>query len=465
MNRIFVQKLITSILAFFVFIPMSTCTREESIPFHEKLFDARESFQNVYYELVKKGYFDTLYNNNLIFSTDFDSAFPRNGATLLALTEWLEKNQDSESQFLLKKMNKFFGLQFHRFICKIDVPKSELGVVSNSFHTLYGHKISTIDPSFETHPFRSTLSKAMIFLLMMEFGDKNYQQKKENIVYFMEGVRNKLIKINRSLSNEMQVSQDHFDIVINHIESYALREPLIKPVNIKLIIFFVTLGIAVTTLVVWVVFYKIPKDVKLWDGFKQLLSSFAEAIGQSVTKGAITEISSPDRQVVANIQREATGLINVAVSAGSEAIRPHLGQVLEQIGQLRQELNQNMTNLVNQVDDRVNQIPLNLINPVPNQQVQNGNQNNGQSPVNILAQQLGSGAIQGIRHELYNSLPRFVTGPYNYLFGNRNQQPQNQNQQPNQEQQQDLVQQVNVNNVINDVPHDNQPVDNGENHN
>lgn len=458
MIRIFVRKLKCLFFVGCVFVSATLFSNEFSTQFQDKLLDAQESFENVYYELVKKGHFDYFYNNNLIINTDFDYEFPRNGAILLALTEWLEQSQHSESQFLLKKLNKFFGLQFHRFICKIDVPKAEQGVVSHAYHRLYNHKVPAAQSIIERHPFRTTLTKAMIFFLMVEFDQSNYQQKKESIVYFLEGVRKKLIKINNGLSAELKVPERFLEDFINHVEIYGLREPLITPVNVKLVIFFVVLGLAVTALVVYLTFYVIPQKDDLWAGFIFRLSKFGEAMGKSLAIGGSQGIAELNNQ----------GQITAQLSSQAATI---VQPVIDQINQLRVDLIQN-----------VNQIPINLLNPQQLQNVVNNlpqpvnnQQENTQVPARELGQQLAAGAGEGLINGLGRGIlnaPRNmfnavvlnpIHGAYNYMRGPNTVPQQPPVQQPVQQLhiQQPLVQQVvqqpNSENVV--VPHD-QPVNN-----
>ena len=76
-----------------------------------KIEIAREGFENIYYELVKKGHFNSSYCKNLIIDSSLSGDVQEEGVILFSLIGWLDKKNDIDSLFLLRKLNKLYFLE------------------------------------------------------------------------------------------------------------------------------------------------------------------------------------------------------------------------------------------------------------------------------------------------------------------------------------------------------------------
>ncbi|MBX9831225.1 hypothetical protein K2X40_04680 [Candidatus Babeliales bacterium] len=220
--------LITAIFTPFGFAEYRVSS-EMILDFKEKHHQAQASFEDVYYELVKKGHFGNYYNNNLIIDPIIDDHFTENGATLLCLVEWLQQQSDFDSAFLLKRMSKFFCLQFHKLLCKMETPKKYQGSLWDGFSRLHSHEVIFDDQVIK--PFRATLTKAIIFIFIISYSELRYDQKKEALVYYLEKIKREL----RDINNVLQVNGLDDKVIadfISGVQVYALQEPLVESRNV-----------------------------------------------------------------------------------------------------------------------------------------------------------------------------------------------------------------------------------------
>ncbi|MBY0353054.1 hypothetical protein K2W90_01670 [Candidatus Babeliales bacterium] len=220
--------LITTIFTPFGFAEYRVSS-EMILDFKEKHHQAQASFEDVYYELVKKGHFGNYYNNNLIIDPIIDDHFTENGATLLCLVEWLQQQSDFDSAFLLKRMSKFFCLQFHKLLCKMETPKKYQGSLWDGFSRLHSHEVAFDDQVIK--PFRATLTKAIIFIFIISYSELRYDQKKEALVYYLEKIKKELRDINNVLQTNGLDDRVIADF-ISGVQVYALQEPLVEARNI-----------------------------------------------------------------------------------------------------------------------------------------------------------------------------------------------------------------------------------------
>src|SRR5579862_1940296 len=163
----FMKSILFMIVVSFLSLSHGTC-HGQMLNLQKNINQARESFEDVYYELLKSNYFDEYYNNNLIINTELNSDFYQNGIILFKLIEWLQQNDNRDSRFLLKRMNKLFYLELYRFICKMDSEKTRDGRLFDVFSKIYHYKVPSVHVGVSpVPPFQTTLTKAIVLIFTM----------------------------------------------------------------------------------------------------------------------------------------------------------------------------------------------------------------------------------------------------------------------------------------------------------
>ena len=71
----------------------------------------RETVEATYYHMLEQGHFPLSYNNNLVINATLDKYgldVQKEASVLMHLIEWLAKQNDRNSIFLLHKINELF---------------------------------------------------------------------------------------------------------------------------------------------------------------------------------------------------------------------------------------------------------------------------------------------------------------------------------------------------------------------
>jgi hypothetical protein len=288
------KGLFSFFLLFVVFLPktFSAILAINTFPlnFQEKIDTTKGSFLDVYYDLVKNGYFSN-HQHNLIIPTDIERDFQHNGVILLGLIEYLQKRDDFDSKFLLEKLNEYMCLNMHRFIAKMDTPKTLQGTMWTSFYKLYEHQIvvSGVDVSSNMthlHPFRTTLTKTIIAIYLILQYEFTYDKQKESLVLCLEQIKNELLAINNGLGHQ-RLGEVYITDFIKIMETHSVIEPLVQPRSIKrilVILFAVLICIALAIVIIYKVAPNLPKS---WEDFKDKVFELCRGAGKAVSDGVI----------------------------------------------------------------------------------------------------------------------------------------------------------------------------------
>lgn len=316
----------------------------------EKVDNARESFEDIYYELIKQGFFDDYYNNNMIIDARINDSFKENGKILLILIEWLEKTNNRDSRFLLKKLNKYFYLQLYALVNQLDVVHKKEGRLLGLLHDLYFVKTPT--PCGIIAPFRTNLSQMAILIGMFNVAQIPYEQKREALSFVLEKIQRQLLVKNVELLDK-KIDDEKIKEFVQAMQSFATREPLVKPSVVKKIVLttIIISAICVGIYFAWKAFAPHKEDFGRWmNDFLNPAQRTAEEILKKVPNmaheilhkvamdvdkdgRAIEGKTNPDLKVIAEVLGKGAGkglvweLPKYGIEKGIDGVKGGIGWV------------------------------------------------------------------------------------------------------------------------------------------
>lgn len=224
--------------------------------FQEKKLKEKEELLGFYYDLVKQNHFSSQYANNLIFSADIDNDFPRNGAILLKLIEYLEKDASYASKFLLKKINSFFYLELHSFISHVEIPQEQRAHLYKTMHALYNCKAPKIDETVgqgeerAIYPFRTLLSQVTISIHIALNSPERRNRQREALVFVLEELKTKILDVNQA--NNLIIGKEVIDEFVTLLEAYAVQEDVVNKGNVQRALYITGFVLIVVAIVVYI---------------------------------------------------------------------------------------------------------------------------------------------------------------------------------------------------------------------
>jgi len=359
MNIKFATILLLSI--FSLYSPLVIGRNSQDIAFDTQIEQAQESFENVYYELVKKGHFGDFYNNNMIIDSSPNFSFSAMGPILLNLIDWLETKNDFDSYFLLKKINKLFCYQLHRYTCKMEVPKNIQATMWNAYHELFKYK-TTSSQNFHIHPFRTCLAKAMIYLFSVKYSGLIRTEKIESLVYYLEKLKEETIKINESFGNKQLEKTIILDFM-NNLEAYAINDPLVKPRSVRRMALIAVIVLPIIIGSGWLAFKNWPI---FWNWVKNQAGELTRAMGREFTEGAFESqnLRNAENRVQGNINNIRNDVQNVTSDANGLLDRTN-----NIIQRSMDNMNQTVTAQLNNIQNNTIPAAVDQINDVITNQV------------------------------------------------------------------------------------------------
>ncbi len=230
----------------------------------DKLLIAQGEFEEMYKDLLEKSFFSED-EKKLILEETIDTNVLKAGPVLLNLIEWLQRNRQEapEAQILLHKLGRYFYFVFRNFVNEIDVDKKIKVQFYDLLHDLYKFKIPNDTSSnfvFQqfSYPFRATLSKAMLFILIVNSTDLSYKEKVKHIVYYLDKIKRELFEIKKALS-VCSLKDEDIDKFIEFLQVYSVAEPLFKPSFLKTF-FKIMVVLFIIFVVICVVIYFVVKQ-------------------------------------------------------------------------------------------------------------------------------------------------------------------------------------------------------------
>lgn len=232
----------------------------------DKCFIAQEEFKEIYFDLLDKDFFSEDEKKSLLcsLSGSIVKNIRQTGPVLLSLIEWGQKNKHDDLlvQTLLHKLDRFFYFTFRNFVNEIDIEKMDEGKIYCLLHEFYKFKISTEDSSSSifkqsVYPFRTVLSKAIIFILIVNSTNLSYKEKIKHSVYYLDKIKRELFEIKKALT-DCTISDIKIDEFIEILQVYSVAEPLLKTSFLKKIFTNISIVFACTMVIILVVYFSLP---------------------------------------------------------------------------------------------------------------------------------------------------------------------------------------------------------------
>lgn len=260
-------------LLFLTFSLLNAYSDDLFIPLIDKADRARVEFNEMYKcfleqnpEIFKDS--SEMFSENFKLKPNISGRILDTGPVLLSLIEWLDKNKkdDAARLLLFRKLNRFLYLEFRHFVGHLNVNKKYEGRLVGLLHNFYKFKIPARAGSGEEKlkyefPFQATISKAMLFILIVNASSLNYDEKVENVAYFLDKIRRELLEIKKCYADDCNIRTSDVSDFVELLQTYAAKEPIIAPNYLKRIL-IITIVIGVIALVAWLVWAKVMPN---WD--------------------------------------------------------------------------------------------------------------------------------------------------------------------------------------------------------
>lgn len=233
----------------------------------DKCLIAQEEFEDLYKALLEKDFFSED-GKKLILQDPIDKNILQTGPILLNLIEWgqINKQDDPMVQLLLQKLGRYFYFAFRDFVNEIDIERTDKGRFYNLLHEFYKFKIQNETRSnnlFQQplYPFRATLSKALIFILIVNSANLSYKEKIKHSVYYLDKIKRELFEVKKTLSG-CSLKDEEIDEFIEFLQVYSVAEPLLKPSFLKTFFKIISVVFACMVVIVLVVYFSLPYLIK-----------------------------------------------------------------------------------------------------------------------------------------------------------------------------------------------------------
>lgn len=307
--------------------------------FDKKIEKNRDLVEDVYYRLVKNHYFDDasnpemVYSNNLIMSTNLDDDSIEKGTILLNLIIWLEKKNDAESRFLLRKINRLYFLEFHRSLSGLDYKNDpDKMLLFSSFHELSRRK-NINNSSNQEYPFRTAITKAVLTLFVINKTLVTIGKKRESALYLLEKIKQEMLFINKKLCGDC-VNENVIYYFIAGLEKFGVVETLVESKFFR--------NFVMTTASIMIVVFVVYKwDVigaglkKLGEYLNEVIDGATKDLGDKLGNGLANGVldNQQIRQMRVNINDRVDQIVNEQIQGirnDIAGLRNDAGQITEQ---------------------------------------------------------------------------------------------------------------------------------------
>lgn len=265
------KKLTT--LLFLLSILFSTTIKSYSDNLFEHLDNkteaAQQEVETLYQELFNQEYFpQDNKDESLVLKYKINSNPLQTGPVLINLIEWIQKNKpyDPIGQIFIKKINRYLYLTFRELISNFIAEKKCNAHLLGLLHKFYKFNIPTENQSEEslkkvTYPFQPILSKTVIFIFTVNSTNLAYPKKVEHITYFLDKIRREIHEVKKNIL-ECSLTDEEFDEFIEMLQTFAAKEPIIRPNYPKILLITLTVIVVIVIVVYALIHFVISPIVR-----------------------------------------------------------------------------------------------------------------------------------------------------------------------------------------------------------
>lgn len=221
------------------------------------------------------------------------------GYATLQLIESLEKQQDEESKTLLAAINE---LCYRRFVSLLSsFNQSEHALVIEKLHYL-AHKEVLIDGVCTT-PFKTTLSKMLLTIAIINAKKMKCSEKKELLVHALSAIEVSMLKVNQRIGVD-KVQESDIRELIAVLEVYAIKIPAAGMSALKITILATVITIIVLLIVIYVGPFVVDKSVLF----------LGKHVIQPIIRGTTADVQRSMQQLTGEAERSIHRLADGAAA-------------------------------------------------------------------------------------------------------------------------------------------------------
>jgi hypothetical protein len=258
----------------------------EIVDFNNALLVAHDLCESKYLDVMttNRDFSDAAYayDKRLIFTSEYDWDFGRNGVAFISLIDFLEKQEGQDAEEMLSSLNDLFYLLFHRHLSYMDIAREKQVQMVHALHLLSNFKNSA-----GKHALRSSLTRMFIYTLMVEVLGLHYHQKKEILFFAYEDFRASMRRIVGE-SADVAEARSEIDSLVNNLAAYGMREPIVKPRNIKRYVIWFIVGATLAGIVIYAC-----KKIGTWAHFKAIVDDLVGSATKTFSETLMKNFSEP----------------------------------------------------------------------------------------------------------------------------------------------------------------------------
>lgn len=289
----------------------------------------RETVEATYYHMLEQDHFPLTYNNNLVINAALDKYgldVQKEATVLMHLIEWLSKQTDRNSVFLLRKINELFFLEFHSYIAALDLKNKSCAELLMHCQELFHFNV-VLDESTPYapyyYPFRTTLTKLFLIMTIINNSQMKYEERKETFLFALDELKLELIYTNKWLAQKA-IDQNKITAFITFIASFGVKEPFIRPQYIRKMVIF---AIATVALGAFIYFWVMPNKGKIMNKLSEwsydIRDNVVKPIGQGLGESIINAMVEPayEMNMFEQDPNSLSGVCWTAIDQVPEALR------------------------------------------------------------------------------------------------------------------------------------------------
>ena len=239
---------------------------------------AQEDFSTAYFNelLQNEKFYSEITAHELTDNVNWD--FTKNSLFFMKMIDFFEEKNTPEAINMLAKLHEIFILLFHRLIIHSDIIKEKQMSLIYSLHYLFNFQTNTNE-----YPLRACLTRMILYNANVEAMGLRYYQKKEILLFALKDFRVCMENAIAQCPNNENVLRE-INVFINDFATYGIREPVLRPSNLKRWIIIVLIIGSIT----WLCHY-----IGTWDRFKAIIHNFVESTTKAFGDTLVKNFSEP----------------------------------------------------------------------------------------------------------------------------------------------------------------------------